>query len=227
MKLKLVLTLISCIISWHVCNAQSILSGTIYDAASKLPLSAVLIRSNKKQAVIADRSGNFKIQASENDLLIFTLAGYQPDTLYLIDLTPKKVELTSTTHLLNEVKISANSTEETFNPRKEYPEVYEKSKFALAPSRLFGKDSRNARRLKRYFENEAKQRKIDSLFNKRLVGAIIPLKGTELRNFMSKYRPTLSFLTKSSPDQLSVYIKERYQEFLELPTQQQGLPPLH
>lgn len=227
MKLRLILGCILAVIGWRDSNAQTFLKGTIYDAGTQLPLSNVFIRSNRKQLSIADKSGNFKIAASVNDLLIFTLTGYQPDTIYLVDLHPQKIKLISSVRQLNEVKISANSTSTPFNPRQEYPEIYEKSQFALSPSRLFGRDAKNARRLKHYFDNEEKQRKIDSIFNPQLVSASIPLTGRDLRNFMSQYRPSLSFLTKSSPDQLDVYIKESYKKFLELPAQQRILPPLH
>jgi len=227
MKLKLFLILIISSFFLLELHAQSTVTGTVYDIDTQLKLPNVLVRTNKKQLAIAGKSGNFRIQATVNDLLIFTLAGYLPDTLYLVDLTPKKIELTSTTRILDEVKISASPSKTVFNPRKEYPEVYEKSKFALSPSRLLGKDARDARHLKHYFDNEVKQEKIDSIFNEKMISAVIQLKGSELRNFMIRYRPKLSFLNKSSPDQISTYIKNSYKKFLELPIQQRGLPPLN
>lgn len=198
-------------------QAQTVLNGTVCDRDTKAALPDVLIRvRHKKQLAISGKSGNFNIPASKNDLLIFTARGYVPDTLYLVDLTAKRIEMIAAVNALNEVLVTASTSEPAFDPEKEYPEVYEKSKFALSPSRLLGRDARNARRLKHYFDNERRQRKIDSIFNVNLVGSIIPLKGRDLRNFMLMYRPHLSFLNKSSPDDLYKYIKNCYSKFTQL-----------
>ena len=228
MKLKFGGILIISIFLVKEANAQAILSGTIYDIDTKVTLSNVLVRNTiNKQLTITGKSGNFRILAAANDLLIFTLHGYVPDTLYLIDLTPKKIEMVSATNTLSEVQINASSVEPAFDPQQEYPEVYEKSKFALSPTRLFGKDARNARHLKHYFDNEIKQRRIDSIFNRTRVSDIIPLKGRDLRNFMTLYRPRLSFLNKSSPADLNLYINACYKKFRQLTPKEQALPRLY
>jgi hypothetical protein len=228
MKLKVGVILIISLFLLKEVRAQVVLNGTVYDIDTKVKLSNVLVRNIKnKQLAITGKSGNFKIPATANDLLIFILHGYAPDTLYLIDLTPKKIELVAEVNALSEVQVTASSSKPAFNPQKDYPEVYEKSKFALSPSRLLGKDARDARHLKRYFDNEIKQRKIDSIFNRKLIGSIIPLKGRDLRNFMAIYRPRLSFLNKSSPDGLNIYINSCYKKFVELTPEEQALPRLY
>jgi hypothetical protein len=209
-------------------RAQSVLNGTVYDRDTKVVLPNVLVRSNRgKHLAITGRSGSFAIPASKSDLLIFSVQGYLPDTLYLVDLTAKKIELITEANTLNEVRITVDPSKPAFDPKKEYPEVYEKSKFALSPSRLLGSDARNARHLKRYFDNEIRQRKIDSIFNSDLVGSIVPLKGRDLRNFMAMYRPRLSFLNKSSPDELREYIGDNYKKFQQLTAKDQALPRLY
>ncbi|MBS1525326.1 MAG: hypothetical protein JST19_06745 [Bacteroidetes bacterium] len=203
-------------------RAQAILNGTVCDKDTRTALPNVLVRiRHKKQLAISGKSGIFHIPASVNDLLIFTAQGYKPDTLYLVDLSHKTIEMIAAANTLGEVRITASASRASFDPQKEYPEVYEKSKFALSPSRLLGRDARNARRLKHYFDNELRQRKIDSIFNADLVGSIVPLKGRDLRNFMVMYRPRLSFLDKSSPDDLYQYIKNCYSKFITLTPDEQ------
>jgi len=227
MKCKFLIMLIFNLFFLKEIRAQVTLSGTVYDISTKTKLSNVLIRDTKtRQLAITGKSGNFKIQAAVNDLLIFTLIGYTPDTLYLVDLSPKKIELESSQRNLSEVKITGVAYKTSFNPRIEYPEVYEKSKFSLSPSRLLGREAKDARRLKRYFDNEIKQRQIDSIFNTQLVSGIIPLRGNDLNNFMVMYRPRLSFLNKSSPDELREYIKKNYQIYKQLTPEEQVLPRL-
>jgi hypothetical protein len=209
-------------------QAQSVLSGTVYANTDQVPLSNVLVRNiSNKQVTITGKTGAFKITAALNNFLVFKLPGYVTDTLFITDLTQKKIKLLSFGRALNEVKITSNNTPEVFDPEKEYPGVYEKSKFALSPSRLLGKDARDARRLKRYFDNEKKQQKIDSIFNKQFVGNLLPLKGHDLNNFMVLYRPRLSFLNKSSPTTLALYVNDCYKKFVKLPPRKKSMPGLY
>jgi len=211
------------IFHFNLAPAESLINGTVYDKDTRQALPNVLVRSKPgKQLAITRKSGNFTMPASKNDLLIFTKQGYLPDTLFLVDLTPKKIELIAAVNTLSEVVVTATPDKPGFDPQTEYPEVYEKSKFALSPSQLLGSDARNARRLKRYFDHELRQRKIDSIFNFNLVSSIVPLKGRDLSNFMAMYRPRLSFLDKSSPDDLSNYIKNCYGRFIRLPADEQA-----
>ena len=201
-----------------------VITGTITDQHKATKLNNVFIRNiSNKQIALSDNSGNFDIKASVGNTLIFTLPGYVSDTLYLIDLKPKHVELKQTGIRLSEVSVHETTT---FNPREEYPEVYQKSKFALSLSNWFGKDARDARRLKRYFDNEEQQRKIDKAFNKTLVSSIVPLKGAELEGFMALYRPSPAFVKTSTPQSMTVYINDSYRKFLALPPDKRTLPGL-
>ena len=227
MKFKLFWILIILLSLTARAQSQSTLTGTVYDSSTKTALPDVLVRSNRsKHAAVTGKRGHFKISGTSGDLLIFTAYGYTPDTLYIVDQTPINIQLSSDVQSLGEVRVTAKLSAPAFDPQKEYPEVYEKSKFALSPSRLLGKDAREARRLKRYFDNEVKQRKIDSIFNINLVSNIVPLSGRELRNFMAIYRPRLSFLNKSSRESLALYVNDCYKRFMTLPPDKRKLPGL-
>jgi hypothetical protein len=223
MKTKYLLSAVLCLLI-KAAFAQSVITGMVTEEHKSTQLNNVFIRNiSNKQVALTDDAGRFNIKATTGNTLIFTLPGYVSDTLYLVDMKPKHIELKIQGITLNEVSVRESAT---FNPREEYPDVYEKSKFALSPSRWFGKEARDARRLKHYFDNEEQQRQIDAVFTKTLVGSIVPLKGRELDSFMAMYRPSLSFVKSSSPQTITVYINDSYHRFMALPADKRTLPSL-
>ena len=222
---KYFLTFLVCLIVSSV-SAQDLLKGTVYENGSNNRLNNVFIRDkNTKQLTITDNDGNFKIKTEAGHLLIFDSPGYVSDTLYVVDLTPKKIMLVPKTIALREVSI--NATRQNFDPQKEYPEVFEKSKvYVLSPTTWFSKEGKDARRLKRYFKVEAEERHVDAVFTRAYVGGIVPLKGEELENFMTLYRPSYAFITSSNNESLAVYINDSYKKFEALPPDKRVVPKL-
>ncbi|RYE11657.1 MAG: hypothetical protein EOP44_00865 [Sphingobacteriaceae bacterium] len=223
MKYKILITFIAVLTVFGHLKAQNILRGTVFEGNSSRKLADVFVRDiNSKEISLTDKSGNFSIRTVINHTLIFTSPGYISDTLYLVDLKPKHIELALKGITLNQVNITGNKG---FNPREEYPEVYEKSKFALSPSRIFGKEAKDARRLKRYFGREVEERQIDSAFNVLYVSGLVPLKGKELEDFMTMYRPTYAQI-KAPQSSLTLYINDSYKKFMALPPEKRTIQPL-
>jgi len=225
MKLKTI-TIALLLFATVFAHAQTILKGTVEEAGKGTRLSNVFIKDvNNKLLTLTDDKGNFQIAAATGHTLVFNSPGYANDTLYVIDMTSKTVKLEQLTIALREVSINGKRSE--FNPRAEYPEVYEKSKvYVLSPSSWFGKDGKDARRLKRYFAIEEQQEKIDEVFNTAYVGSLVPLKGQDLENFMTLYRPTYAFIKSNSGPSLAVYINDSYKKFIALPPSQRSLQQL-
>jgi len=207
-------------------GAQGLLKGTVWENGTTSRLANVFIRDkNTRQLTITDKHGNFQIKTEAGHILIFECPGYVSDTLYVVDMTQKKIQLQTQTIALREVSIS--STRTVFNPHKEYPEIYEKSKvYVLSPSTWFGKDAKDARRLKKYFEREEQERRIDQAFSRAYVGSLVPLKGQELENFMVLYRPSYAFVTGNDATSMAVYINDSYKRYLALPPSKRALPKL-
>jgi len=207
-------------------NAQGLLKGAVYESGTTNKMADVFIRdANTKQLTITDKQGNFSIRTETGHILIFDCPGYVSDTLYVVDLTQKKVMMQTQTIALREVSIS--STRANFDPHKEYPEIYQKSKvYVLSPTTWFGKDAKDARRLKKYFEHEEQERRIDQVFNRAYVGSIVPLKGQELESFMMMYRPTYAFVIGNSTQSIAIYINDSYKKYLALPLEKRLLPKL-
>jgi hypothetical protein len=207
-------------------NAQGLLKGTVFEDATNNRLQDVFIRDvTNKQFTLTDKQGNFSIGTETGHLLIFECPGYNSDTLYVVDMAPKKILLGVKSIALREVAINANRA--TFDPHKEYPDVYEKSKvYVLSPSTWFSKEGKDARRLKHYFQHEAEERHVDAVFTRTYVGSIVPLKGQDLENFMTLYRPTYQFLMNNNGPSLAAYINDCYKKYLALPPEKRSLQKL-
>src|ERR1700756_3097088 len=87
-------------------SAQGLVKGTVWENGTNNRLENVFIRDkNTKQLTITDKQGNFQIRTEAGHILIFECPGYVSDTLYVIDLTQKKVQLQTQTIALREVSI--------------------------------------------------------------------------------------------------------------------------
>lgn len=201
------------------------LRGTVSETGSNTRLTDVFIRNiSNKQIALGDSKGNYAIRASAGNTLIFSSPGYVSDTLFLTDLRNKYIQLVPQSIELREVNIRASRK---FDPAAEYPEVYSRSKvYPLSPSSYFGKQGRDARRLKHYFVREAQERSIDSAFSRAYVSSLVPLKGVQLEDFMTLYRPTYAFLRNNNAESMAVYINDSYKKYQALPADKKKVPKL-
>jgi len=199
----------------------------VMESGSNAKLENVFVRdANNKQATLTDKSGRFQINTEPGHKLVFSLPGYVTDTLYVIDLTQKRILMVTQPIALKGVNITATRSL-SFDPHKEYPDVYEKARlYPLSPSTWFGREAHNARRLKRYFKREEEERRVDAVFTRAYVGSIVPLKGQELDDFMTMYRPTYAFITGNNSESLAVYLNDSYKKYLALPPGKRSLPKL-
>ena len=128
--------------------------------------------------------------------------------------------------IFSEVSI-VSTRESSFDPHKEYPDVYEKAKvYVMSPSTWFSREGRNARRLKKYFQSEQEERQIDKIFTRTYVGSLVPLKGQDLEDFMTMYRPSYKFITSNNSESLVAYINDSYKKYMALPADKRHLPTL-
>jgi hypothetical protein len=208
-------------------RAQELVKGVVVESGNNTKLQDVFVRDmTNKQIALTDKSGKFEIKSEAGHTLIFSSPGYIDDTLFVVDLVQKRVELKTRTIALHEVSIT--SSRMTFDPHKEYPDVYTKSKvYVLSPTSWFGKEGRDARRLKRYFAHEEQERKVDEVFNSVYVSSIVPLKGNELQDFMTMYRPSYTFITSNNSESLAAYINDSYKKYKDLPPEKRHLEKLN
>lgn len=207
-------------------HAQTVVKGTVFELGKNNKMSDVFVRDNQnRQMTLTDSKGNFSIRTETGHTLIFSSPGYVSDTLYVTDFTNKKVELATQTIALRQVNISAKR--EAFDAHKEYPEVYTRAKvYPLSPTSWFSKEAKDARRLKKYFKHEEEERHVDEVFTMNYVQSIIPLRGQELENFMTLYRPSYAFIKNNNGPSLAVYINDSYKKYQALPADKRTLPDL-
>ncbi|MGV8880438.1 MAG: hypothetical protein ACOH2A_15580 [Sphingobacteriaceae bacterium] len=206
-------------------HAQTVFTGTVYESDSNVRLSNVFVKNlTNKTIVLSDASGKFTIRAATSQLLVFSSPGYVSDTLFLTDLKPRRIYLPTKGILLKDVRVTASGA---FNPKEDYAQVYRRAKITgLSPSQIFGKDARRARRFKRFLDRDEQQRKIDAIFNKKLVSDYLPLKGRELEDFMFLYRPTYQAVKNISRDALALYLNDCYKKFMVLPAEKRVISAL-
>jgi hypothetical protein len=219
---KILFAAVTLLFITSLANAQSVFKGTVYENGTNTRLPDVFIKDiNNRQVSITDKNGNFSIRAAAGQTLIFNSPGYNSDTLYLVDLTPKKIMLSTSMISLRAVNITATRT--AFNPREEYPEVYEKSKvYVFSPSTWFSGEGKKARRLKRYFQREAEERSIDAAFSPAYVTSLVPLRGNDLENFMTMFRPSYAFLRSNNAESIVAYVNDSYKKFMALPPEKRA-----
>ncbi len=202
------------------------LKGIVTESGTGNKLSDVFVKDiTNKQIALTDKSGKFEIKSEAGHTIIFSSPGYTDDTLFVVDLVQKRIELKTRTISLREVNVTAQRL--AFDPHKEYPDVYTKSKvYVLSPSSWFSKEGRDARRLKRYFAREAEERQVDQVFNRVYVSSLVPLRGQELEDFMTLYRPSYAFVTSNNSESMAVYINDSYKKFQALPPDKRHLQKL-
>lgn len=219
--------ILSALLFWaYTVNAQTTVKGTVVESGKNNKMSDVFVRDNQnRQMTLTDSKGNFTIRTETGHTLIFSSPGYVSDTLYVTDFTNKKIEMVAQTIALRQVNISAKR--ETFDAHKEYPEVYTRAKvYPLSPTSWFSKEAKDARRLKKYFKHEEEERHVDEVFTMTYVQSIIPLRGQELENFMTIYRPSYEFVKNNNGPSMAVYINDSYKKYLALPADKRTLPDL-
>ncbi|WP_295767384.1 carboxypeptidase-like regulatory domain-containing protein [uncultured Mucilaginibacter sp.] len=202
---------------------QNVVRGQVTDATNaKLP--SVLVKNiTNSQVTLTTDSGNFEIRGLIGNTLIISSPGYVSDTLFVADMKFKNVKMTPLGITLGAVNVRG----QRFDPRVEYAQVYQKSKVhVLSPTTWFGKEAKDARRLKKYFEKEVEERHVDSVFTKVYVGSLVPLKGVELDNFMSLYRPTYEFVRSNGGASMAAYINDSYKKYQALPPEKRVVPKL-
>ncbi|WP_236974136.1 SusC/RagA family TonB-linked outer membrane protein [Membranihabitans maritimus] len=105
------------VFSASICNkitAQEtqIISGTILDSISQITLPGVNIMiKNTNQGTISDENGEFELNASPQDVLIFSYIGYETKEVAIGSNTTIEVLLQTEAHALDELVVTGYTTE--------------------------------------------------------------------------------------------------------------------
>jgi hypothetical protein len=210
---------------------QTTVSGTVYDFDNKsFPLQHVMVKNLTNSQVVSTRAaGQFTIPAKVGDLLEFSSPGFHTDTLFLINLDPKIVFMPGNSTTLREVEIvstKVNSSILAPDPfAKRYTRVATdglqgKGNNDRAGGLLFnlgyGKYKRQQEKIRLLEERDRYQAEINAVFTEEYVSNLVKLKGDDLKNFMSLYRPPEELVKSERPFNYAYYTVKSYHAWLKL-----------
>lgn len=220
--MKRIFVFLLCIIGAINLAEGQTMEGIVMELNSSKPIQQVEVRNLTTDATVeTDASGGFKIDADLNDLVTFGYPGFRLDTLVVIDYQLKRVYLTPLEdfNILEDVEITDLSDlqleEEIRVARERGRSVHtvQGGGIAISPSRLFGRQAKEARERYDALIEEQERRFIDSKFNEGVITPITPLKGRDLDLFIVKFRPSYEFVTQSDEEQIRLYIMDSYKKF--------------
>lgn len=218
--------------SGSVIQQDTTLTGYVLELESGEPLPSVEIKNLATGALVKSRTdGQFSIPVKRNQRLQFEYPGYRTDTLVVVEFDIKRVYLTSdgSTIQIDEVQIQAMTDSRL---AAEIKRAEEEGRFTetsqqrggvrVSPSRWFSKEGRQARLRHKRLLAEQERRKIDARFTPEIITSLTPLEGEDLELYMTKYRPTVDFLSTASDADLRLYIMDTYAAFKKLTPEQRA-----
>ncbi|HEX9513845.1 MAG TPA: hypothetical protein VF939_25315 [Puia sp.] len=211
--------------------SQQFLSGRIHKKSSTEVLMSVSVHNlTQRKYNQSDMGGNFKIGAMKGDTVVFTSAGYLPDTTivntwmfeeadgYTVYLKPNLVELPSV-----RVGEQSNYQLDSLKRRDDYRQLEDslhKVKLAFGKtfsdgvgisfsplSYFYGPEARR-RRFRKRLKQEEIDYYIDSRFPRPYVARVTGLQGDSLQVFMFRYRPSYKFCRQASNEDMLFYIND-------------------
>src|SRR5690606_35212338 len=218
---KILISLVLVIGGMYGLKAQT-LKGIVMELDSSKPIQQVEVKNLRTEMIVeTTASGEFEIEAVVNDLLTFGYPGYRLDTLLVVDDEVKRVYMTplEDVNILEADEITGLSDvqlEEEIRIARERGRSLHTAQgggIAISPSRLFGREAKEARKRYELLLEEKENRVVNSKFNEAIITPITPLKGRDLDLFIVKFRPSYEFVEKSDEEQMRLYIMDSYKEF--------------
>jgi hypothetical protein len=205
--------------------AQEKTKGIIMELVSGEKIEAAQIQNLRTKAEVqTNRDGSFAIDANINDLLLIKAVGYEQDTVFIYDNSLRRIYLN---RMNNVIELSEVIVERMTDSRLAAEIQREKTagKYSdasqnrggvrISPSRIFGKEGKQARSNYKLLVAELEKRAVDRKFTDNLIKELTPLNGSELALFKERFRPAYKFIQNSSQETLKVYIMDSYKKFNE------------
>ncbi len=202
-----------------------LLKGLVFEVGNKRINNVSIFNKKAKETSFSDDFGNFSINVSIGDTLVFTKDNYQEQEKVILQKQNLIIYLKKSI-TLNEVVIKQQTRKAE---QKEILDGY-RSKgvyyggkppiFAYlftplsALHELLGKDANDARRFGSYIYRENAQSGVDNHFNVSIIKESIKIKDEEMVEFMYLYRPKPEEVTYRNRYDDMNYIKKSYQVFL-------------
>ena len=233
--LKNLLIVCFCFFGILTASGQSVFSGRVLEYKTRIPLMSVRIQnSTSGLKTISLKDGQFGISAKLGDLLIFTSFSYQPDTVLVTDMHAREIFMTPKTNMLNQVTITDTSGRAVANPNaiQYYDPMFHGQPVVYQRDANFNSVGGIAIRLHYWTKDEKQKRKaaqsvkereigerISAIFTPLNVSNYIPLKGTDMDDFLMLYTPDVKEYTDKK-FALVPYLNACYQNWQTLTPEQ-------
>jgi hypothetical protein len=213
--------------------AQRAFLGKIYKKGSSELLMAVSVQNRtRKRFDISDMGGNFRVPADQGDTVLFTSAGYKPDTVIVsaymltesfdIYLEPRVVTLAAV-----QVGSYSNYQMDSLERWKDYTWLAPKGKVKLMDRDRHGGDGvgisfspqfksdedKQKERLRKRLEQEEQEFYIDFRFSKEYVARLTRFQGDSLQQFLKTYRPSYNFCRSATSVDMLLYINDSMRKY--------------
>ena len=213
--------------------AQVKFGGQVFENNTKIPLSGISVENlNTHLKQISATDGSFAISAKIGDLLSFSSPYYQPDTVYITNLSYLNIYLNLKTKALKEVQVTSAELKTgslkiapTKGPFNSETVLYQTD----AAGRPIGgikimihdwnKDENRKIREQQFLLDEEKKVQISKVFSPENIQSYLPIKDQELKNFITLYIPDIKTYSSHEFNLLN-YLTACYQEFLKIPAGQ-------
>ena len=231
---KFLLSCLLIILSAASAYSQQIIKGQVLEYKTRIGLAAInIINLNTNQTALSDNKGSFTIKASLNDILVFKGFAYENDTLVVTKLNSIEVFMLPQTHVLKDVKVTSmdGPSMAIYDPNFHGQTVaYQTDKNGNFIGGLnfrfwyWKKDEHKRDKLKKMLQNEQTYAQIAKAFSPENLARFLPLKGTEMDNFIRMYTPSIKVYTANSFN-MADYLNTSYKKFIELPVEKrQNMP---
>lgn len=215
-------------------SSQQFLTGKVYEASTDSVLPGVSVFNVKTNEIIrSGQDGSYSIAASENDRVIFSMAGFTPDTITVVFhmlLVPQDVTLSIRAVLLTGVTVTGSYSADSLARRNAYRNIYDSLTgitgrnrptdgfgISISPLSYFSKKAKRQRELKKRLIKDEQDSYIDHSFPVEWVQRLTGLQGDSLNLFMYRYRPSYEFCRKTDRTGMLVYINDKLKEFRKPP----------
>jgi len=214
--------------------SQQTINGRVLEYKTRVGLTAInIINLNTKQTALSNNQGNFAINASLNDILVFKGFAYQNDTLVITKLNNIEVFMLPQQHLLKDVKVTSMDGpsmaiyDPNFHGQTTNYQTDKNGNFKGGVNFRFWywkKDERKKEKLRKLLQNEQLYNDIASAFTAKNVAGYIPLKGAELDSFIRMYIPSIKVYTASNFN-MAEYLNNSYKKFMLLTAEKRQFMP--
>ena len=208
-------------------HAQVIVNGIVYDSTTKAPIfSATIENMTTHQGSFSNVKGEFRIEASLGDYIVFTHVGYARRVISIKvtdNISELKVYMSTKATSLKEVTIKLGPTEYQLDSAKRaslYDRAfdYQQQKSVFSPIssvyQKFSKKYKNLRKFQDQIVDMEQEKFIDNRYKPELVNSLTKLEDEELASFMNQYPMEYDYARVASELEIKMWIKYNFQDYI-------------